>query len=179
MTAARPSVVPGWEGLLDEGEEIVWQGRPDGKVVFRVGNIATFIFGLFFAGFALFWMVMASFAGGFFWMFGLIHFSVGIGISAGGLFWNAFKRRRSWYTLTNQRAFIASELPLVGRKLRSFPITAGTVLEFDNRDPATIYFASEQRRNNNKTYTVKIGFERIENGREVFAKIGDIQQDIK
>ena len=25
----------GWDGLLDEGEEILWQGRPDGRFVFK------------------------------------------------------------------------------------------------------------------------------------------------
>ena len=60
----------GWEGILDTGETILWQGRPDGKIVLRPANTATFVFGLAFAGFALFWMIMASTAGGFFWAFG-------------------------------------------------------------------------------------------------------------
>ena len=79
----------GWDGILDDDEAIVWQGRPDGKVVFRPGNIIGFLFGLAFAIFALFWMILAASAGGFFWAFGLIHFSVGIGISFGALFWSA------------------------------------------------------------------------------------------
>ena len=166
----------GWKGILDQGEEIIWQGRPDGKIVFRIGNIATFIFGLFFAGFALVWMILASTAGGFFWMFGLLHFSVGIGISSGALFWNAYKRRHSWYTLTNKRAFIASDIPLKGRKLKSYPIRPDTMLEIDNSQPATIHFANEVQRGNNGTRMARIGFERIADGREVYAKIRDIQR---
>jgi hypothetical protein len=166
----------GWQGILDKDEEIVWQGRPDGKIVFRIGNIATFVFGLFFAGFALFWMVMAAGAGGFFWMFGLLHFSVGVGIAGGALFWNAYKRRHSWYTLSNKRAFIALDLPIKGRALKSYPITGETTLEIVGDTPATIHFATEQKTGNNRTHTVKIGFERIMDGREVYAKIRKIQE---
>ena len=41
-----------WENILDPGERILWQGRPDGAVVFRIQNAVTFLFGLAFAGFA-------------------------------------------------------------------------------------------------------------------------------
>ena len=166
----------GWEGILDADEAILWQGRPDGNVVFRPSNIVGFLFGLAFAGFALFWMVLAASAGGFFWAFGLIHFSVGIGISFGALFWSAYRRRNTWYTLTNKRAFVASELPLKGRKLKSYPITETTVLEFDNATPATIHFAEETRRGQNGTSQVKIGFERIADGSTVYRLIRDMQK---
>lgn len=166
----------GWDGILDADEEILWQGRPDGKVVFKPGNITLFLFGLFFAGFALFWMVMAASAGGFFWAFGLIHFAVGIGMSFGALFWSAYRRRNSWYTLTNRRAFIATEMPLVGRRLKSYPITETTVLDFDSGTPATIHFAEETRRTKNGTRTVKIGFERIDDGRRVYGLIREVQK---
>ena len=49
-----------WGGLLDEGEEILWQGRPNGELQLRPPNIAVAIFGMAFAGFALFWMMMAA-----------------------------------------------------------------------------------------------------------------------
>jgi len=166
----------GWEDILDKDERIVWQGRPDGKVVFRIRNIFVFIFGLFFAGFAMFWMVMAASAGGFFWMFGLLHFSVGLGISLGAIFFSAFKRRRTWYTLTTRRAFIASNLPFAGRRLRSYPIDADTVLELDDGDPPSIFFATEMRQGKNSSYTARIGFERIDDGRKVYQKFRDVQE---
>ncbi|MFQ5438568.1 MAG: aspartate carbamoyltransferase catalytic subunit [Paracoccaceae bacterium] len=170
------TMTAGWEGILDEGEEIVWQGRPDGRIVFRVTNLMGFVFGLIFAGFALFWMIMASNAGGFFWMFGLIHFFVGVGIAFGAIYWNAFLRRNSWYTLTDRRAFVASDLPIIGRRLKSYPIDEDTVLEFDGADPATIYFASEFKRTKNGTREVRIGFERIGDGREVYRKFREVQE---
>jgi len=89
------SIPTGWGDILDPGETILWQGRPDGAMVLKLSNIVMLVFGLFFAGFALFWMVLAASAGGVFWMFGLIHFSVGIGIAFGALFWSAYRRRHS------------------------------------------------------------------------------------
>lgn len=168
--------VPGWEGILDDGEDILWQGRPDTRIVFNPANVITFLFGLAFAAFALFWMIMAASAGGFFWAFGLIHFSVGFGISFGAIFWDAFKRARTWYTLTGPRAFIATELPVLGKSLKSYPIDADTMLDFREGHPSSIFFAAEQRRGKNSTYTVNIGFQRIADGRAVYQIFRDIQK---
>ena len=169
------STVPGWENILDTGETILWQGRPDGGIVLRSRNILTLIFGLFFAGFAVFWMIMAAQGGGGFWMFGLIHFSVGVGIAFSAIGWGAFLRRRSWYTLTDRRAFVATDLPLVGKRLKSYPITEETVLELVDGDLATVNFASITKRSKNGTRTVPIGFERIPDGRGVYRMMRDIQ----
>jgi len=177
MTNIAASHTPdGWAAILDEGEKILWQGRPDGAVVFKAVNIMTFIFGLFFAGFALFWMVMAAQGGGGFWMFGLLHFSVGIGLSFGSLFWGAFKRRHTWYTLTDRRAFIATNLPLKGRQIKSYPIKPETLLDFTDGPFATLNFGVEWRRGKNKSYTVDIGFERIKDGPKVYRLMRDIQK---
>ena len=166
----------GWEGILDTGEKILWQGRPDGKIVFRPANIATFLFGLVFAGFALFWMIMASAAGGFFWAFGLIHFSVGLGLSFGAIFWGVFVRRYTWYTLTDRRAFIATDMPISRRSLKSYPITDDTVLDFAPGSLASVWFYEKVRRNKNTSTRKKIGFERITDGEEVYRMFRDIQE---
>ena len=171
------SIPSGWEGILDADEGIRWQGRPDGAMVWKPSNFITILFGLAFSGFALFWMIMAASAGGGFWMFGLIHFFVGIGIGIGPIFWSTYRRRNTWYTLTDKRALIATNLPMRGRKLKSYPITKETPLEFSTGDPASITFATERRRSKNGSYEVKIGFERIADGKQVYAMIRDIQKE--
>ena len=170
------SAPSGWEGILDEDENILWQGRPDGAVVWKLSNIPAILFGLFFSGFALFWMVMAASAGGVFWMFAIPHFLIGFGIGIGPIYWNAYKRRHSWYTLTDKRALIATELPVQGRKLKSYPITKTTMLGMDTNDPASITFASRIQRLKNGTREIKIGFERIEDGTQVYRLMRDIQE---
>jgi len=165
-----------WDHILDKDETILWQGRPDGALHFRLKNVGTFIFGLFFAGFALFWMVMASQAGGFFWMFGLIHFSVGIGVSFGSLFYDVYRRRHTWYTLTDRRAFIATDMVHKGRQLKSYPITKDMMLKFQPGPLPSIHFAQEVRRSNNGSRPVDIGFDWIADGDEVIAMIRQIQR---
>ncbi|PHQ99199.1 MAG: aspartate carbamoyltransferase catalytic subunit [Marinosulfonomonas sp.] len=173
------SIPSGWEGILDEGEDIRWQGRPDGGVAWKLSNIPAVLFGLAFSGFALFWMVMAASAGGGMWMFGMIHFAAGIGIGIGPVFWSAYRRRNTWYTLTNKRALIATNLPMRGRKLKSYPITKETPLEFSTGDPASITCATERRRSKNGSYEVKIGFERIADGKQVYAQVYAMSREIQ
>ena len=170
------SAQEGWEGILDEGEKILWQGRPDARVALKVSSFVGFLFGLGFAGFALFWMIMASQAGGFFWMFGLLHFFVGLGVAFGAMFWSAWRRRHTWYPLTDKRAFIATDVPFRGRRLKSYPITDTTVLDYDGGNPASIMFNHEMRRSKNGSYRVDVGVERIGDGQTVYHLMRDIQE---
>lgn len=167
----------GWDGILDTDETIIWQGRPDGSFVVTGGMITSGLFGLFFAGFAVFWMVIASQGGGFFWMFGLIHFGAGVALVAGTVLGPSFMRRRTWYTLTNQRAFIAKTRPFAGRSLKSYPINADTVIELRDGAPASIMFASQRKRQGKTHKMVPIGFERIDDARNVLQLLRNIQKD--
>ncbi len=167
----------GWEGILDPDETILWQGRPDTGIHFRPAHLVTVIFGLAFAGFALFWMIVAAAAGGGFWMFGLLHFAVGLGLTLGPFLWGPFRRRRTWYTLTDRRAFIATDLPLVGKRLKSYPLTGDRALDFLPGPPATIHFARETRQGSKgRRYQVPVGFEFIEDGEAVYRLMRDLQQ---
>ncbi len=167
----------GWDTILDKGERILWQGRPDTAIHIGPANIATIIFGAAFAGFALFWMIMASQAGGTFWMFGLIHFAVGLGVMLGPILWGPFQRARTWYTLTDRRAFIATDLPIIGKRLKSYPITRDTIIDYRPGTPATVHFAQETRRGSNgRRFQVPVGFRFIADGDEVYARIRDIQR---
>ncbi|QFT97358.1 hypothetical protein FIU85_08600 [Roseovarius sp. THAF8] len=165
-----------WDGILNPGEKVLWQGRPDPGVTIAPASIVTLIFGLFFAGFALLWMILAATAGGAFWMFGLIHFSVGLGIAFGGIFWEPWKRRHTWYTLTDSRAFIARDLPFLGRSLKSYPITGQTRLELRDGTPGSVMFDHEMRRHKNGHYRVDIGFERIAEAGEVMRLMRQVQE---
>lgn len=171
------NTVPGWEGILDADETILWQGRPHPGFALEARAIPMAIFGLFFAGFALFWMILAAQAGGFIWAFGLIHFAIGAGLAGKALAWPTFLRRRSWYTLSNKRAFIATDLPVQGRRLRSWPIGADTVLTYADGDLASIGFAFEPLRGRRGMRMRAVGFERIAEGRMVYALMRGLQSD--
>lgn len=171
MTAA-----PGWEGILHDGEEILWQGRPDPSFRLSAGRIIEAVFGTFFAGFAVFWMIMAASGPGGFWMFGLIHFSVGVGLVLHALFWPTFRRRHTWYTLSTERAFVATNLPIRGKALKSYAITAETPIRHEDGHPGSIWFAHEYRKTKRGSRRVDIGFERIAAARDVLQLITGIQR---
>ncbi|SEP80012.1 hypothetical protein [Thalassovita taeanensis] len=177
MTQPSPPPPAGWENILNRDEVILWQGRPDTALALTLPKLGSALFGIAFAGFALFWMVMAARSGGFFWAFGLIHFCAGLGIVFTTVLGGPLRRRNSWYTLSNQRAFIATDMPLRGKRLRSFPITADTRLSLTDTTPGTVWFATQPRRGNRgNTGNSRIGFHRIPDAPEVYRLMRDIQR---
>lgn len=182
MTNATPD---GWQGILDPDERILWQGRPYGGFRLSAVHIALALFGMVFAGFAALWMGIAAQAGGVFWLFGLLHFTVGLGIALIGPFGDTFLRRRTWYTLTNRRAFVATDLPFSGRRLRDYPITPDTKITLREGALSAIYFASHSgvirttppRHRARRTYVTPIGFDGLVDGRRVLAIFHQAQRD--
>jgi len=168
----------GWDGILEQGEKILWQGRPGTNLRIKPSQFTAILFGLFFSGFALFWMVMAFQAGGFFWMFGLIHFAVGLSIGIGPVYKSVIRRKNTWYTLSDRRAFIATAMPVVGRRITSYPISANTSLDYQQTTPPSIYFAHEYKQGKNRSRRIDIGFEAIDDGRKVLALMRGIQKAI-
>ncbi|MEP4196653.1 MAG: aspartate carbamoyltransferase catalytic subunit [Aliishimia sp.] len=164
-----------WAGILDADERIVWQGSPAPGLRLEWESPILPLFFTVFTGFSIFWMAIASMAGGFFWMFGLLFFGAGMYNLVGVHFWKAYLRRKTFYTLSNKRAFIATN---AGRKrqLASYPIVEATTLELQFSGPkADIYFAKETKKTNNGTYEIAIGFEHIENGQDVYALMREVQ----
>lgn len=170
----HPTRGDGWDGVLLQGETILWQGRPDPAFHFGLPQAGIMLFGLVFAGFAAVWMLLASSGGGNFWMFGLLHFSVGIALAVGGVLYPPWRRRHTWYTLTNRRAFIATDLPFKGRTLKSWPIDGDAAITYVPGPKADIHFARDFRQTKNGTRVVPIGFERITDGDEVHRLISGI-----
>ncbi len=176
LPAATAIDTSGWEGLLDPGERILWQGRPGTAIRIALGDIVLIVFGTCFAGFSLFWMVMASQAGSFFWLFGSLHFCVGMGIILWPVLGRPYLRRHTWYTLTDKRAFIATDVPLRGKRLKSYPINADNSLTFEDRQPGSVIFASEWRRGRNSSYETRIGFKDIDDARAVYGLMRRVQR---
>lgn len=174
MTDAVSAAPDGWASWLDPDERILWQGRPHAGIRIGPQTLLLAAFGLAFAGFALVWMAMAP---GLMAAFGLIHLAAGLGVVAGAVLWGPFRRRHSVYSLSSRRAFIATDLPLQGRRLRSFPIGADAPIDFEPGPLSSIWFATETRRGSKgRSHEVKIGFERIPDGEAVLALIRQIQR---
>lgn len=166
-----------WDGILAQGERILWQGQPNTKPSAKPGQVLESLFGVFFVAFSVFWMNMAfSIAGGPFWMFGLIFFFTGLYQIFGKYLWQSYERGHTWYTLTTRNAYIATDTPLGGRKLKAYPITADTQFDFEPGRRSSIYFASDSYRVNGRKRTSKIGFENLDNGRDILDLMFKVQK---
>lgn len=157
-----------WRGILGPDETIIWQGRPNPAAPVALSQLGRAAFGLVFSAFAVMWMMGAMRAGGMFWMFGLPHFGVGAGIIVSALFWRRIRLSNTWYTLTNRRAFIATRIPLEGRRLKSWDINEDTVLTFDEGPPPSVGFGFAKARGRSGKHLRAVGFERIADGRAVY-----------
>lgn len=167
---------PDLSGILHKGERIIWRGRPSTRVHLRAYDVLMVLFGLFFAGFSLFWIIGARAAGGELWKFGLIHFSVGIAIIGTPFIWQPFVRRRTSYVLTDQRAFIISRLPFIGQKTDSYALRSMTELSLNDSIRGTVWFASRHSWNNSRPVR-RIGFEFIPDAANVFGLINRAQKE--
>lgn len=173
-----------WQDILDPGETILWQGRPDPRPHWAALSLHRAASGLVVTLIALFWIGVASritsegdFPAPFhlFPLFGLPFLAVGLYQLAGHVLWEAYRRAHTWYTLSDRRAFIATDMPLRGKSLRSYPITPDTILTFDDSDLASIGFAFEPVPMKRTTRMRGVGFERIADGRTVYALLRGVQ----
>lgn len=178
-----PAPVPeGWEGILAPGERILWQGRAEPGVDWPALIDMRTPFGLFFAGFACFWMWMAASMGapGPFPLFGLPFLLVGLHLAFGRVFWDALTRRSTHYTLTDRTAFIASA-PFGKRKLERWTLRPGMALVLDDGDPGAVWFdqittpyssnfgpGRSRRYYGPRSTSRRIGFDRIAGARQVY-----------
>lgn len=159
-----------WAGLLNDGEDILWQGRPSGDIKLEWRSPMDALMPLAFTGFSLFWMITASAQGGFAWMFGLLFFGVGMHKLVGQHLWKAYVRRNTHYTLTTQSIFIATSLG-GQRKLERHPITPDMEIDFEEGNRSNIWIHTNLWRSGRRRGRKRVGLEQIENGREVFGKL--------
>lgn len=164
-----------WAGLLDPDEKILWQGSPKPGFRLELSQPMMLVMGLFFMGFSIFWMNIASMAGGYFWMFGLLFFGIGFYNAIGVHFWKTLQRGQTHYTLTTKRGFIARNV-LGQKSLVSYPVTADSDITLTEGTRSSVYFHRQVKRSKNGTYSVPVGFQDIENARQVLTLLRQVQQ---
>lgn len=172
-----------WSDYLDSGEKLVWEGRPAKGVRVDTSGIVRSAFGVFFFGFAIFWTYMASQGTGlasepslsFFPLLGIPFLAIGFYMVFGHWFFNAYKRGKTRYALTEERMIIAESV--FTRKLKSYPLRADTSLSMEEGELTSVYFAEELRRTKNGSRTVNIGFHLLPDGRDVYKMMRKIQKE--
>ena len=103
------------------GEKLIWSGRPSPIAYARRKGTRTFLLGIPFLAFALFWVAKASEAPGGFWLFGIPFVLIGCGLVLSPL-WFYFRAGRTAYALTSTRAIVEMAPPFARRRaFRSRP----------------------------------------------------------
>ena len=127
-----------WDGILRNTETVLWQGKPDDGVFLEASRrltffttAAMFVIGLFMAIAVL--VMSSGQKNGPDWVFALFFFVFLLfsgGLALGQLYWPAYKRRHTFYTLTSQRAILGVDLPFGSRRLQTYDINADQAYEY-------------------------------------------------
>jgi len=165
-----------WEDYLEEGEKLLWEGAPATGLRFSGTGLALSLFGVFFFGFSMFWVGLASNTGGGFiaTLFGLPFVLVGLWLVAGHWFYDSYKRKRSRYALTSQRALIARTV--FGRRMESYPIDRFSPIMLVEGPLDTVNFHQKTVRGKNGDTQINIGFRFINEGKKVYRLLRDIKE---
>jgi hypothetical protein len=111
---------------LSPGERLLWMSQPIRGLRFTASDVLLVPFSLIWGGFALFWEagVVRMHAPVFFRLWGMPFVLVGVYLIVGRFFHDAWRRSRTLYALTDQRAIIVSggfQPRLRSLPLRSLP----------------------------------------------------------
>jgi len=112
---------------MEDGERVLWHGRPDAEALFSPTAIRKFVVGLPMIAFGVVmvnvtWPEHGNFQGMWpVWAIAGLLISWGLYYSLSAPFKDRARRMRTWYTLTNKRAVIATDIKR--REFTSYPIT--------------------------------------------------------
>lgn len=163
-----------WHTLLDPDEHIVWQGQPASRVQLEFDSWFSVLFMMVWGGIPLFAVISSPAS----LLLGVPALFLGIALYffVGQHFWAAFQRSRTFYSLSNKRAFIAYR-GFAGRKLDSYPITSETTLRLDEGRKSAVWFGLREGRQMFSNATEKpLGFERLDAPREIYQLLRAVQR---
>ena len=172
-----------WSFYLNRNEMLEWQGRPSRGFRISPANIFGIVFMIFWTGFAVFWTSQAAKASFQFSMFGWLFIGIGTFNLLKLILGDTIKSYRSHYALTDKRALISEN-----GTLHSIALHVGSNFEIQHhKNSESIFFDQfntggglfNMNFNSRKKTTKKLGFQWLDDGRDVYQKLLQIVEDLK
>lgn len=114
---------PDFETLLQPGERLLWQGRPDATFTIVGGEWGSIILGLVLAAIIGTFGVMAARDGQSMSLVEMLCFgALIVAVAAAGPYYSFFERKNTWYALTSDRAIIYFDATPVGTQLLAYEV---------------------------------------------------------
>ncbi|WP_299412743.1 hypothetical protein [uncultured Sulfitobacter sp.] len=163
-----------WDGILNEDEEILWQGTPAHGFALAQPDIPALIYGLCCLAFSVFWIMMVSDAGRFTWL-DLVPLGIGIAFTCYSVLRDTVARRYSFYTLTNQRAIVGTSYPWSFKRLMITKVTSRTPIHLQRGH--TVVFGVPKYSSLYPLPLRRPQFTRIDDAENVLSLMQEIQKD--
>lgn len=172
-----------WESFLEEGEHILWHGRPNAEKFFSPTAIRKCASGI---PFIIFGGVMANITwprhGNFEGMAPIFVIEgalilLGLYLMISAPFRDRKQRSKTWYTLTNKRAVIATDWR--AKQFVSYPVSGWTEVFKTGGELKSIYFAQTVSKDSDGDgYNVKhIGFEMVPDGDKLLGLFNEVEAE--
>lgn len=177
-------------GALGRDERLIWSGQPKGGILFRQADLIQIPFSIFWLGFALFWFASASPGTrgvSFFSLFGVPFMLIGVYMLVGRFAVDAWRRSKTYYGLTNERALIARDL--FGQSITSVDLAEVNEVTLSQRGDGrgTITFGpgsaesgwSSWQWGPRRRYVAPPAFEAIEQAADVCQQVRSVQKALR
>jgi hypothetical protein len=166
--------------LLENGEHLLWQGKPDTRIVWRWKHLAYALCGLWFAGLALlviyiYTVVIPEKWASALWAYPLL--LAGLAIMVLSPLKDIYRRKHTRYFLTRTRAIILQDTKFLKSLNQSWPITPDSEITLtDHKTLPTVFFAKRKQQRVRGWHWVMIGFERISDGQHIYNTMKRLQK---
>ena len=182
MTVADLSPEEQWAGILRPGEEILWQGQPDPGIYVDRSRRKSFRFSVLFAVVTAIIFIPAMSSGEpVVFLFALGFGGLSAILVATDTYFPAWRRRYTFYTLTNQRAILGTHMPEREPELKFFEIDPGKDYAFEPGPLGSIIFDHEHQgtKINDRKQYYTAGFLSFDQAEEVWSLVQQLQHKLR
>lgn len=175
----RPAL-PDWQTILDPGEVLLWQDRPDPGLAIGLGHVLRLLRSAVMLGLFLYLVGRSPYGIADHWDVKLIVVFIFFLPVPLDLIVSMVMRRLQTYGLTAHRAITITNLGPFGQRIRSWPLTAATPLTLlrGRRWSSLIFTTQPKWYSGLVTPEAVTGFARIARGDSVYALMRQAQKEV-